>query len=484
MRTISTRTNRRNRHVVLTVGVLLVTVLLLAACGGEMGESATNTTNSEAVTEESTNNDAGEAVEGEADTASDTETATESTDDSTATDAGTGTEASGGPTVAPPDEVAEGGASDIQPVERNGMYSAAPEMTIDPSKYYYATLKTAKGDIEVQLFAERAPVTVNNFVFLAREGYYNNTSFHRVLADFMAQAGDPTGTGSGGPGYQFGDEFDPSLTFDREGLLAMANAGPGTNGSQFFITFGPTEWLNNRHTIFGEVVEGLDILDALTLRDPNTGPDFEGDTLYTIIIEESDSSELPPPPPTPTPFPPSTLDSESRPLAELDPAERVAYFNSAPEMVIDAEQSYTATITTSQGDLVVSLKTADAPVAVNNFVLLANLGFYDNVPINQVTPGQLVIFGSPDNNPSSDAGYMLEAELNVPVEMGIGLVGYVPFQGPASSSSQILISLVAPPIEANAEFSFFGEIIEGADILAQLTGEDTIEQVLITMGGE
>lgn len=387
-------------------------------------------------------------------------------------------------TVARPDEVAEGGASDIQPVERNSMYSAPPEMGIDPSKYYYATFKTEKGDIRAQLFAARAPLTVNNFVFLANEGFYNDTSFHRVLADFMAQAGDPTGTGTGGPGYQFADEFDPSLSFDRAGLLAMANGGPGTNGSQFFITFAPTEWLNNRHTIFGEVIEGMDVLNALTLRDPNAAPDFEGDTLYTVIIEENDESVLPPPPPTPTPFAPSSLDSESRPLATVEPAERVSYFNSAPEMVIDQAQDYMATITTSKGELTVSLYDDEAPIAVNNFVLLANLGFYDNVPINQISPGQLVIFGSPDNNPNSDAGYMLEAETEVPVEMAVGLMGYVPFQGPASSSSQLILALVAPPIEANADFSFFGQVTSGAEILAQLTGDDVIESVTIEASAE
>ncbi|MBV7338411.1 peptidylprolyl isomerase [Chloroflexi bacterium TSY] len=122
-------------------------------------------------------------------------------------------------------------------------------MTIDPERYYYAMFKTEKGDMKIQLFAERAPVTVNNFVFLARDGYYNDTVFHRVLEGFMAQGGDPTGTGSGGPGYEFEDEFFPGLEFDRRGLLAMANRGPTTNGSQFFITFGPTEWLNGGHTL-------------------------------------------------------------------------------------------------------------------------------------------------------------------------------------------------------------------------------------------
>jgi cyclophilin family peptidyl-prolyl cis-trans isomerase len=172
------------------------------------------------------------------------------------------------------------------PMPTPKQWSSPPEMSIDPTKKYFATFKTAKGDIRVELFADRAPKTVNNFVFLARQGFYDNTTFHRVLENFMAQGGDPTGTGRGGPGYQFEDEIVPGLTFDKPGLLAMANAGPGTNGSQFFITFSPTPWLNGKHTIFGQVVEGLDVALSLTLRDPLQRPNYPGDTLVTVEIEE------------------------------------------------------------------------------------------------------------------------------------------------------------------------------------------------------
>lgn len=167
-----------------------------------------------------------------------------------------------------------------------GQYDAAPPMTIDENKTYLATFKMAKGgEFVVELFADKAPVTVNNFVFLAQQGYYNGTTFHRVLEGFMAQGGDPTGTGAGGPGYQFEDEFS-DLTFDKPGLLAMANAGPNTNGSQFFITYAPTPHLNGLHTIFGEVIEGMDVVNSITLRDPQQNPDFEGDAIETITITE------------------------------------------------------------------------------------------------------------------------------------------------------------------------------------------------------
>ncbi|MDD2522436.1 MAG: peptidylprolyl isomerase [Anaerolineaceae bacterium] len=147
-------------------------------------------------------------------------------------------------------------------------WTKAPDFTLDLKKKYSATFKTDNGDIKVALFAQQVPNTVNNFVFLAREGYYNDTIFHRVIADFMAQGGDPTGTGRGGPGYNFRDEFDPKLRHNKPGILSMANAGPNTNGSQFFLTHVPTPWLDNKHAVFGEVVEGLDILLAIPPRDP------------------------------------------------------------------------------------------------------------------------------------------------------------------------------------------------------------------------
>ncbi|HLA06824.1 MAG TPA: peptidylprolyl isomerase [Anaerolineales bacterium] len=165
-------------------------------------------------------------------------------------------------------------------------YDAYPPMTIDAGKQYFATVKMATGgEFVMQLFPDKAPLTVNSFVFLAREGYFDGVTFHRVLDGFMAQGGDPTGTGTGGPGYSFEDEFS-DLIFDKPGLLAMANSGPGTNGSQFFITYGPAPHLNNLHTIFGQVVEGMDVVNSITRRDPQQNPDFPGDAIETITITE------------------------------------------------------------------------------------------------------------------------------------------------------------------------------------------------------
>jgi len=161
-----------------------------------------------------------------------------------------------------------------------------PEMVIDPKKRYTATLSTDKGDIVLELFADKTPRTVNNFVFLARQGFYDGTIFHRVIADFMAQGGDPTGTGSGGPGYRFTDEFHLSLKHDKPGVLSMANAGPNTNGSQFFITHVPTPWLDKRHSVFGQVVSGMKVLMSIPPRNP-AKPEYAGvKILSATIVEE------------------------------------------------------------------------------------------------------------------------------------------------------------------------------------------------------
>jgi cyclophilin family peptidyl-prolyl cis-trans isomerase len=167
----------------------------------------------------------------------------------------------------------------------NKTYDRAPEMALKPGYEYYANLVTEKGPVKVRLFAEEAPETVNNFVFLARDGYFDGTTFHRVIPDFMVQGGDPTGTGTGGPGYRIPDEFHPGLRHDRPGVLSMANAGPNTGGSQFFITHVATPWLDDRHAVFGEVVDGIEVVGAIRERDPQRDRE-PGDKIERIEIEE------------------------------------------------------------------------------------------------------------------------------------------------------------------------------------------------------
>jgi cyclophilin family peptidyl-prolyl cis-trans isomerase len=168
-------------------------------------------------------------------------------------------------------------------------YSAPPQMVIDPGKNYKAIFKTERGDIHVDLFQDKAPNTVNNFVFLARDGFYDGTTFHRVIPNFMVQGGDPTGTGRGGPGYRFKDEASAlKLKHDGPGVFSMANAGPNTNGSQFFITHVATPWLDGKHAVFGKVEDkdSLDVLMNIRIRDPQSDPN-PGDTLHAVEIIES-----------------------------------------------------------------------------------------------------------------------------------------------------------------------------------------------------
>ena len=155
-------------------------------------------------------------------------------------------------------------------------YSNPPKMVIDPNKSYTATFKTEKGDFTIELFADKAPKTVNNFVFLAKDHFYDGVTFHRVISNFMIQGGDPTGSGRGGPGYKFEDEVRNNPLTHKAGVISMANAGANTNGSQFFITHSPQPHLNGNHTVFGQVIEGQDVVNAVR----------QGDAMQKVVIEE------------------------------------------------------------------------------------------------------------------------------------------------------------------------------------------------------
>ena len=186
-----------------------------------------------------------------------------------------------------PDQDAQDTTTEQKGGDTKMQFTQAPKMEIDAAKTYTAVIKTNKGDITVALTAKETPKTVNNFVFLAKKGFYDGTIFHRVIQDFMIQGGDPTGTGTGGPGYRFEDEFTSGQTFDAKGVLAMANAGPNTNGSQFFITHAATTWLDGKHTIFGKVVKGIEIVD--TIAGTQVGAQdkpVENITISTIEIQE------------------------------------------------------------------------------------------------------------------------------------------------------------------------------------------------------
>lgn len=356
-------------------------------------------------------------------------------------------------------------------------WDSPPELTLDLEKVYIATLITEKGEVSVELFTQGAPITVNNFVFLAEQGFYDDTTFHRVLPGFMAQGGDPTGTGSGGPGYQFEDEIIHGVTFNQEGLLAMANGGPGTNGSQFFITYGATPHLNGLHTIFGKVIEGMDVIIALTPRDPAEAPDSPGDRLIRVEIEVTEHSQLP----TPTPVTDAVIPvpEDGRPLAEIPPVEREGIYNGMPEMVIDLDKEYTTTIETSKGAILVELEPLLAPVSVNNFIVLANLGYWDGFPISNVQPGTFFITGSPGSRPDSDIGYTLPSE-NESATTTSALGYWFRSDVLASSGSQIFILLADQP-GMDDFFTIFGYVTDGFEVAEALTVEDHIVRITVDM---
>ena len=346
-----------------------------------------------------------------------------------------------------------------------------PEMTIDPDKIYVATIQTEKGDIVVELDAKNAPITTNNFVFLAREGFYNGLTFHRVIPGFMAQGGDPTGTGTGGPGYAIPDEITPDMKFDRPGLLSMAKAGPNTAGSQFFITYAPAPWLDGGFTIFGEVIEGMDVLEQITPRDPETAT-APGDKILAITISEADVSRRPTPTPTPTPFAPDANNADHF-MAEMPLEQRLNYWNTPPENMLEPGVIYVANIETDAGTIQVELLPEMAPNNVNNIIVLANNGYYDGTRFFQVIEntedpeGGLIVAigGDPSGTGTGNPGYVLEDELadDPDVFNDAGWMGSA--QPDANSNGGAFFLTLSPAPWLAQYFTPLGRVISGHEVL-------------------
>ena len=359
-------------------------------------------------------------------------------------------------------------------------WSSPPEMFIDVTKNYIADIKTELGDIQIQLFVDKAPITVNNFVFLSREKFYDNTSFYRVIKDFIAQAGKPAGEAAEGPGYYIPDEKSPDLFFDEPGYVAMVSHGqPNLNGSQFFIsTYRMAPYFDGMVTIFGKVVKGMDILYALKLRNPDYDS-FEGTRISTIEISEVPESLLPSPKPRQIKAP---VLVEGRPLAKLPVEEREYIYNTKPDMVIKKSQSYTADIITNIGTIVVQLRPDIAPESVNNFYILAKLGYWDNFPINNVVRSRCVITGIPMEQPNSDVGYYLPPEFNAEFLIARGKLGYYIHarqDNQRSSSGSILYFMKTNDPRGNYG-TVFGQISEKSmELVDKLTTNDKIIRIEI-----
>ena len=364
---------------------------------------------------------------------------------------------------------------------------------IKPDTIYVATIVTDKGNIVAELYQD-TPESANNFVALSQNGFYDGLTFHRVEPSFVIQGGDPAGNGSGGPGYTIPAEIKH---LHNKGALAWARTGDQVNperrssGSQFYITLEQTPFLNDGYTVFGNVIEGMDVAAKIAV----------GDKIQRIDISEATTSRMPtaeptytpaptptPEPtatvgPTPTPFAPTTKDG--RPLAQLPLEKREKVYNTAPAMTIDATKSYQATIDTAKGKIVVDLDAATAPLTVNNFVLLANLGFYDGMPVAFIDPASFLVSGSPAKNPGSDVGYALELEATAAASQVVtGTISMYPVGDPATGAykaggSQFVIWLIQPP-QNPGPFSTFGKVTEGMDVVTKLAIDDIITTITIT----
>ena len=348
-----------------------------------------------------------------------------------------------------------------QPQTPAMQWDAPPAMSIDTAKQYHATLRTSYGDITLELYPREAPVTVNNFVFLARQGYYDGVAFHRIVRGFMVQGGDPTGTGRGGPGYRFADE---QVTRDYvRGTLAMANSGPNSNGSQFFIMHQDFD-LPPAYTIFGMVTAGLDILDAIANSPVEIRPGGERSLpLERIVIRSIEISETErTTSAAPSDEPPAvSCETPSETSATPQPQEANMQWDSPPAMSIDTEKQYCATLRTTHGDITVALYASEAPVTVNNFVFLARQGFYNGVRFHRIIRGFMVQSGDPTGTGRGGPGYRFADE---PVTRDY-LRGTLAMAnaGPNTNGSQFFI--VHQDAGLPPAYTIFGMVTEGLDTL-------------------
>ena len=364
-------------------------------------------------------------------------------------------------------------------------------MTIDTNKSYTATFQMEKGgEFTIELYPKEAPNTVNSFIFLARDGYYDGITFHRVIEGFMAQSGDPTGTGSGGPGYTFDNEPSPLRRHDTAGTVSMANSGVrggrGTNGSQFFITLVPTTFLDGNlpdgtpkdcsipgtpcHTVFGRVTEGMDVINSITLRDPARAT-TRGDAIKTIVITEAE--------PTTT----------SASIAK-EPA--IKTYASPPPMTIDTDKSYTATFQLEKGgEFTIELYPKEAPNTVNSFVFLARDGYYDGITFHRVIEGFMAQGGDPTGTGSGGPGYQFDNEPS-PLRRHdtagtVSMANSGVRNGLGTNGSQFFITLVPTTfldgnepdgtpkdcsVPGTSCHTVFGRVIEGMDIVNKITIRD------------
>jgi cyclophilin family peptidyl-prolyl cis-trans isomerase len=435
--------------------VLIASVLVLAALAGCSTVTPAPASSGSAPTQA-----AGEATSAPADT---------TTEGTAAAPANSGNRV---PT--PPADGSRPLAETPAPARADGFSGPAP-MSIDPSKIYEATIVTSKGNIVAELYQD-TPESVNNFVTLAQNGFYDGLTFHRVEPGFVIQGGDPKGDGTGSVGYTIPAEIKHTHS---KGALAWArtsdevNPDRNSSGSQFYITLADTPFLDGAYTVFGQVIEGMDVAEKIAV----------GDKIERIDIKTVDASRMPTPTPTPEPKAPAA--EEGRPLAKLAADQRANLYNTAPVTTVDPNKSYQATIKTSKGDVVIDLDAKSAPETVGNLILLANLGFYDGMPIAYLQPDSYAVFGSPNSQPDSDIGYALDLEHSANASPVItGTVSMYPVSdrtsgGVKASGSQFFVSFVQAP-NSDTPLNSFGQVTSGMEILKELKAGDVVDSVQIS----
>ena len=440
------------RHLLLVLSVFTGLMLAAVACA-----APPSTTTTAAPTEA--------AVAAPTDTVASPVTATEAYSDGLVSTAPTVTvPISLGPKPVP---VTDGSrpVADLTVAQRNGVYGGPPDMVINPDKVYVATIKTAKGNIVVEMYSKEAPVAVNNFIVLADLGYYDAMPLYPVGPPKAVLTGDASGDGQGNPGYDFPAEIGLPNIEGTVGYLRFPdqiNPEKLSNGSQIYMTLEAVPDIDGVYAAFGHIIEGLDVLGNIAM----------GDVIDTVTISEATERKAPTPaPPTPTPTPYAPTSAEDRPLAKVAAADRDNYFNTAPAMQLEAGKDYKARISTDVGDIVVDLYEKETPLTVNNFVVLANLGFYDNTTFHRVIDGFMAQAGDPSGTGRGGPGYTFKDEI-VP-ELVFDKAGVLAMAnaGPNTNGSQFFITFDATDW-LNGQHTIFGKVIEGEDLLAKILRRD------------
>lgn len=355
-----------------------------------------------------------------------------------------------------------------------------PKATFDGGEtQYFWNIETNKGMIKVRLWPDVAPMHVSSTIYLTRLGFYDSIAFHRVITDFMAQGGCPVGRGTGGPGYKYAGEFSSSVKHDRPGLLSMANSGPGTDGSQFFLTFKATPWLNNRHTLFGEVVEGMKVVREIESKGSGTGKTSEALSMRKCTITAVKTPRV------------------EFSLAELDKFIVAAKIDKSaaawrtklprpPKFLFAKGKKLFWNMETNKGKISIQFMPEVAPMHVSSAIYLTRLGFYDGLSFHRVIQGFMAQGGCPNGTGEGGPGYQFAGEFSKDLKHDAAGILSTANAGPGTDGSQFFLTFKDLPF-LDGKYTIYGKVVEGMDVVKLLeklgsadnTGK-TIQKLLIT----